>query len=225
MSAFVFTLRDQPAQRLDLAPLAPLRLKGLSKAEIAAIALNTTRERVTVGDVFSLRSGDAAQIQFEGGSERFDRVGVEMTDGDITVNGPVGTQAGRRMTGGRLTIAGDAGPWTGSGMRGGVLENIHVRNIAVGQVAHAVITIDFNYEEGGKGDYKPVLRNLTVEKLVSGKSRYAVDLQGLPNAELENITLRDYVFNNVAEPSIVKYVDGIRLENVTINGKPVTRLM
>ncbi|HEY6027485.1 MAG TPA: formylmethanofuran dehydrogenase subunit C [Pseudolabrys sp.] len=122
MSAFVFTLRDQPAQRLDLAPLAPQRLKGLSKAEIAAIALNTTRERVTVGDVFSLRSGDAAQIQFEGGSERFDRVGVEMTDGDITVNGPVGTQAGRRMTGGRLTIAGDAGPWTGSGMRGGVLE-------------------------------------------------------------------------------------------------------
>jgi polygalacturonase len=107
-------------------------------------------------------------------------------------------------------------------MRGGVLENIHVRNIAVGQVAHAVITIDFNYEEGAKGDYKPVLRNLTVEQLVSGKSKHAVDLQGLPNSALENITLRNCVFNNAAEPSIVKYVDGIRLENVVVNGKPVT---
>jgi hypothetical protein len=70
-----------------------------------------------------------------------------------------------------------------------------------------------------------VLRNLTVENLVSGKSRYAVDLQGLPNASLENITLRNCVFNGVAEPSIVKYVDGIRLENVTVNGKLVTRLV
>jgi polygalacturonase len=110
-------------------------------------------------------------------------------------------------------------------MRGGVLENIHVRNIAVGQVAHAVITIDFNYEEGAKGDYKPVLRNLTVENLVSGKSLHAVDLQGLPNASLENITLRNCVFNNAAQPSIVKYVDGIRLENVMVNGKLVTSLV
>ena len=110
-------------------------------------------------------------------------------------------------------------------MRGGVLENIHIRNIYVGQVAHAVITIDFNYEEGARGDYKPVLRNLTVEKLVSNKSKHAVDLQGLPNSALEDITLRDCVFNNAAEPSIVKYVDGIRLENVMINGKLVTSLV
>ena len=35
--------------------------------------------------------------------------------------------------------------------RGGLLENFYFRNITVGQVAHAVITIDFNYEEGAKG--------------------------------------------------------------------------
>jgi hypothetical protein len=36
-------------------------------------------------------------------------------------------------------------------MRGGLLEHLHFRNIEVGEVAHAVITIDFNYEEGAKG--------------------------------------------------------------------------
>lgn len=122
MSAFVFTLRDQPAQRLDLAPLTPQRLKGLSEADIARLALNTTRERVTVGDVFRLRLGDAPQIQFEGGSERFDHVGADMNDGEIVMNGPVGIRAGRLMRGGKLTIGGDAGPWAGSGLRGGVLE-------------------------------------------------------------------------------------------------------
>jgi polygalacturonase len=38
-------------------------------------------------------------------------------------------------------------------MRGGTLENIHVRDIAVGQVAKAVITIDYNYQEGANGPF------------------------------------------------------------------------
>jgi formylmethanofuran dehydrogenase subunit C len=122
VSAFVFTLRKEPAQRLDLSPLVPQRLADLREKEIAEIALNTTRERAAVGDVFKVRMGDAAQIRFEGGSERFDRLGAEMSDGEITVDGPVGIQAGRLMRGGRLTIAGDAGPWAGSGLRGGMLE-------------------------------------------------------------------------------------------------------
>src|SRR5262249_25136256 len=42
---------------------------------------------------------------------------------------------------------------------GGLLENLYFRNINVGQVAHAVITIDFNYEEGEKGKFTPVVRN------------------------------------------------------------------
>ena len=37
--------------------------------------------------------------------------------------------------------------------RGGLLENFYFRDIEVGQVAHAVITIDFNYEEGAKGNF------------------------------------------------------------------------
>ncbi len=121
MSALTFNLRQAPDQRLDLAPLVPERLAGLSEAEIAKIELQTTRECVCVGDVFALRMGDAVEVRIDG-HERFDRIGCAMASGDIHVEGDAGIQAGRHMRGGRLTIAGNAGPWAGSGMKGGTLE-------------------------------------------------------------------------------------------------------
>ncbi len=122
MTALVLTLRQAPTQRLDLSPLTPDRLAGLSESEIAAIPLNTTREPAHVGDVFTLRMGDPAQIEIEGGSERFDRVGCAMASGALHVAGEVGAQAGRLMRGGRLAIDGNAGPWAASGMKGGSIE-------------------------------------------------------------------------------------------------------
>jgi formylmethanofuran dehydrogenase subunit C len=115
-------LRAAPAQRLDLAPLTPDRLAEMSDADIAKIELQTTRERVCVGDMFHVKRGDKSRLRFDGGSERFDRLGAGMSGGEIDVAGDVGIQAGRRMRGGRLTIAGSAGPWAASGMTGGTLE-------------------------------------------------------------------------------------------------------
>jgi len=109
-------------------------------------------------------------------------------------------------------------------MRGGLLENLHFRNIEVGQVAHAVITIDFNYEEGAKGNFTPVVRNYTVDQVVSNKSRYALDVQGLTSAPIYDLRLKDCKFENVAEGSIVKNVSGARLENVKVNGKILEQL-
>ena len=81
--------------------------------------MQTTRERLCAGDVFKIRMGDATQIRFDGGSERFDRIGAGMSHGEISIEGDVGNQAGRLMRGGRLAIAGNAGPWAASGMKGG----------------------------------------------------------------------------------------------------------
>ena len=121
MSALTFSLRAAPAQRLDLSPLTPQNLAGKAIAEIAAIELQTTRVRITVGDVFRVREGDPAQIVIEGGAERFDRVGMGLAAGSIRVEGEVGVEAGRLMSGGQLTVHGRAGPFAGSGMRGGTL--------------------------------------------------------------------------------------------------------
>ena len=104
-------------------------------------------------------------------------------------------------------------------MRGGVLEHLYFRDIKVGEVAHAAITVDFNYEEGANGKYTPVLRDLNVENLKSGKSRYALDLQGFPNAPIMDVRLTNCTFENTAEPSILKNVKGLTMQNVRVNGE------
>jgi formylmethanofuran dehydrogenase subunit C len=114
-------LSAAPAQRLDLSPLTPQNLAGKTVAEIEALEVGTTRVRVTAGDVFRIRNGDPVTIVIEGGSARFDRVGMGLTAGAIVVEGEVGVEAGRMMSGGQLTIRGDAGPFAGSAMKGGTL--------------------------------------------------------------------------------------------------------
>ncbi|HEY8563112.1 MAG TPA: glycoside hydrolase family 28 protein [Pyrinomonadaceae bacterium] len=105
--------------------------------------------------------------------------------------------------------------------RGGLLENFYFRNVRVGEVSHAVITVDFNYEEGAKGEYTPVMRNFYVENVNSRKSKYAMDAQGFPNAPVENMQIKNSTFDNVADGAIAENMKGILLENVKINGKPV----
>jgi formylmethanofuran dehydrogenase subunit C len=122
VSPLTLALRAPPAQRLDLSPLTPQNLAGKTVAEIAGIELGTTRVRVTAGDLFRIREGDPATVFIEGGSARFDRVGMGMTAGAILVGGEVGVEAGRMMSGGQLTIRGGAGPFAASGMKGGTLE-------------------------------------------------------------------------------------------------------
>ena len=122
MSSLTFSLREAPAQRLDLSPLIAQNLAGKTVAEIERIEVGTTRIRVSAGDIFRIREGDPAAIVIEGGGERFDRVGMGMTSGAIRVEGEVGVEAGRLMSGGALTIGGDTGPFAGSGMKGGTLD-------------------------------------------------------------------------------------------------------
>jgi formylmethanofuran dehydrogenase subunit C len=147
------TLRQTPEQRLDMSPLVPHRLAGKTAAEIARIELQTTRVRVTVGDIFRLRMGDAGQIQIENACERLDCIGHDMTDGEIVVQGDVGIQAGRMMRGGRVSNAGDrlGGPLAGemTGMRGGiVIIRGHAGERAGDRLRRGTILV-----EGGAGRY------------------------------------------------------------------------
>jgi formylmethanofuran dehydrogenase subunit C len=121
MSALVLTLREQPPQRCDLSSLTPNRLPKES-GEIERLEIRTTREQLFVGDLFSVRPGDAADLVVEGGSERFDNLGAGMTQGHIRVNGDLGQRAARNMSGGKISVTGSVGRLAGSGMSGGRLE-------------------------------------------------------------------------------------------------------
>jgi len=122
MKALQLSLKSSPEQRLDLSPLVPHKLAGKSLTEIAAIDLATTREKVTVGDIFKLKGAASDEIVIEGGSDRFDCVGQEMKGGVLHIEGDVGLNTGRLLIGGHVIIAGSTGHYAGSGMSGGELE-------------------------------------------------------------------------------------------------------
>lgn len=106
--------------------------------------------------------------------------------------------------------------------RGGTLENIHVRNITVGQVGRAAITIDYNYGEGQNGRYTPVFNGLTIDGMVVGRCQRVLDLQGFETAPIRDILLRNCTFVRAAEPDIVRHVQNLRYDNVRRNGQAVS---
>ena len=104
--------------------------------------------------------------------------------------------------------------------RGGVLEHIYMRDVTIGQVSDSIVSVDFTYEEGAKGAFTPVARDINVQRVTSGKSKYGVFLRGFENAPITNITLTDCRFDNVASGNVLEHVQGYKFTNVLINGKP-----
>jgi polygalacturonase len=110
-------------------------------------------------------------------------------------------------------------------MRGGLLEQFHFRDIEVGTVGRAAITCDFNYEEGAHGPYRPILRDVSVERLNVANCVRVLDAQGLAGAPVERLAIRDSHFSGVTQPSIVRNVEGLVLDGVAVNGRPVRSLL
>jgi polygalacturonase len=105
-------------------------------------------------------------------------------------------------------------------VRGGTIENIYLRNIKIGQVAEAVLKVNFQYGEGDAGDFTPIVRNINMENVTSGKSRYAFSISGYERSPITGIHLKNCVFNNVEKNNVLVGVKNLDLMNVEINGKP-----
>ena len=121
MSALSFELKGKPDQRLDLSPLIPSRLKDLKPKEIEALAIGTTRERLTVGDAFKLKGKDASALQFVGTDARCDKIGAALGEGEIVVDGDAGAYLGAGMKGGTIDVKGSAGVLAGASMVRGTI--------------------------------------------------------------------------------------------------------
>jgi polygalacturonase len=105
--------------------------------------------------------------------------------------------------------------------RGGVLEHIYMRDVTVGTVADSILSIDFNYEEGAKGKWTPVARDINVTRVSSRKSKYGLYLRGFANAPITDVKLTDCQFNNVSNGNVLENVHGLQTVGVTMNGKPI----
>jgi polygalacturonase len=106
-------------------------------------------------------------------------------------------------------------------VRGGVIENVYLRNIEAGQVAGAVVDIDFHYEEGATGSFPPVVRNVEAVNVNCRKSANGWSLRGLANAPIRNVRIERCQFGGTSTPNVEEHVEGLALAEVKINGEAV----
>ena len=104
-------------------------------------------------------------------------------------------------------------------VRGGTVERVFMRDVTVGEVAEAVVTVDFFYEEGDAGTHPPVVQKIDIRNVTSRKSVYALLLRGYKHAPVSDVRLTNCSFDNVAKVDVLENVKDIVFERVRINGK------
>ncbi|WP_350274380.1 glycoside hydrolase family 28 protein [Kribbella sp. HUAS MG21] len=105
--------------------------------------------------------------------------------------------------------------------RGGTIANIDVRRVEVGQAADAAIEIVLNYANVVTGAYPPDVRDITISQLTVASAPRALNLLGLPDVPLRDIHLHQCRFDAMTEQNVIEQVEGLRLNQVWINGTRV----
>jgi len=100
--------------------------------------------------------------------------------------------------------------------RGGFAENVFMRNVEIGQVKEAVLTIDLMYETGPNGPYKPVVRNVNLENVRSTNSPRVMWIASFPGAIIDGVTFVDCIFRGVRASEVVEASGSISFRNVKI---------
>lgn len=106
-------------------------------------------------------------------------------------------------------------------VRGGFIHDVHARDVTVGTVAQAVITIDFYYEEGPGHGFNPDVTGISVENLTVAQAGRALNLRGYPDDPVGAINLTNVNFERTTQASIVENVSGLTLTDVYENGAPM----
>lgn len=101
-------------------------------------------------------------------------------------------------------------------VRGGVIENVFMRNVTIGQVADAVLRVNFLYEEGTNGAHLPVVRNVVMENITVSHTPRVLRVVGFPNATIDNIRIYNSTFLEVQKDDIITNAGEVELVNCTI---------
>jgi polygalacturonase len=101
--------------------------------------------------------------------------------------------------------------------RGGVIENVYFRNIKVGQIADAVMQIDYYYEEGDAGNFTPIVRNVELKNIESNNSKYGIWIKAYERSPATNVNIVNCTFNGVAEADVLENVRNLSLVGVKMS--------
>lgn len=102
--------------------------------------------------------------------------------------------------------------------RGGLLEHIYMRDVTVGEVSESVLSIDFFYEEGPKGDFVPVVRDVEMLRVTSKKSKYGLYIRGFERSTIDGIRIVDSTFDGVKSGNVIERATAVRFTNTRVNG-------
>jgi polygalacturonase len=105
--------------------------------------------------------------------------------------------------------------------RGGHVENVWVRDISI-EDAEAMIRFTTDYHGYRGNHYPPTFRDFLIEDVTCGHAEIAIDAVGVPDAPLQNITLRNIAVEKADEVKEIKHTKNWTMENVSVNGKSVT---
>ncbi|MBK9990405.1 MAG: glycoside hydrolase family 28 protein [Verrucomicrobia bacterium] len=100
--------------------------------------------------------------------------------------------------------------------RGGLVENVYMRNVKIGRVAEAILTVDHQYEEGARGEHQPIVRNVVIENVTSLSSPRVMWIAGIPKGTIDNILFKDCTFSGIDTAEVVQNAGRIAFENVTV---------
>ena len=118
-SSLRFVLKKDPHQRVDVSPLIPDRLQGLTLGEIQRLALHVGSRVETVESLFELQGSDTQSIRFENPQGKLDLVGKGMGQGLIQIVGDAGSYLGMGMRGGRIHVAGSVDAYAAAELKQG----------------------------------------------------------------------------------------------------------
>lgn len=107
--------------------------------------------------------------------------------------------------------------------RGGTIENIFFRDIKIGEVGNAVLSINQNYfsKETTREIRYTTYKNIFVENVVCDKAEYAIQIVGLKEHPVEKVKITDCRFNNIKKENSTEAVSDLVMKNVIINKEQI----
>jgi len=129
MTEMVATLKTPLRQRVACAEILSGSWTHLSARELAGRPVYLERDgQVALGEIFELKGVPGGRIRFVGNLELADGFAAGLSEGEVVVEGNLGSEAGIALAGGALDVQGNTGPRTGAaplgfkrGMTGGEL--------------------------------------------------------------------------------------------------------
>ena len=108
--------------------------------------------------------------------------------------------------------------------RGGLVEHVRVHGLKVQQVRDALVRFETSYP-GYRGEkHPPSFKDFVLEDLSCEVSnRYGIYLEGVPDAPIRDVTLQHVTVGKAKAALWLQHVENVQLEDVKVNGAPVTR--